>query len=71
MSAKVHILIPVKMSSYIKHLKLNLYRRNSGMLDLLCLLHGLSAGIIFVERIGKKHCRANDSHLRRKLITIV
>jgi len=68
---KIHILIPVKLSSYVKHLKLNLYRRSSGMLDLLCLLHGLSAGIIFVERIGKKHCQANASHLRRIVITVV
>jgi len=57
---KVHILKPCFSWA---HFKSNIYFRNSGRLDIMCLIHAFTFNIIFFERNGFKHKNANETHL--------
>ena len=61
---KIHILKP---NFNIYHFKTNLFRRNNGKIDIMCLIHALTFNILFFERLGEKHKKANKTHLKRKL----
>ncbi len=61
--SRIHILKPCTRP---RHLIDNIFIKRSGGIDLKCLVHGLTRGVIFFERDDPRHERANKIHLKGK-----
>ncbi len=64
---KIHILKPCFT---LEHFKSNIFVRNSGMIDIQCLIHAISFNVLFFERMGIKHKQANELHLTKQRIKL-
>ncbi len=49
-----------------RHLVDNIFTKRNGRIDLKCLIHGLTCGVVFFERERPRHEKANKIHLKEK-----